>query len=248
MKSANLRSFIKEIQYKNRNPQDNRVLELLKDVSTNPERVLLSGDLLYRSRIIGSEDKLALQKPFWGFDRNGSFVPPASKTKDMRANYRYIPYLYCTDNSYLSVLEVRPRLGARVSVAIITIKSEITLLDFTMADKKSKMSEAKANLFADLSELFSKPVVADDDTLDYIPTQYIAEYVKNLGYDGIAYKSSLDVITDNNNLNTKNNIVIFNHHKCEPVSSNVYVISNSFIECRQVDEDETRRSIIVSGE
>ena len=53
------------------------------------------------------------------------------------------------------------------------------------------MSPAKINFFADLSALYSKPIANDDDVLDYIPTQFIAEYVKNLGYDGIAFRSSL---------------------------------------------------------
>lgn len=53
------------------------------------------------------------------------------------------------------------------------------------------MSAEKRILFEDLSQLFSKPIANEGDTLDYIPTQYIPEYAKNIGYDGIAYSSSL---------------------------------------------------------
>jgi hypothetical protein len=87
MKSAKLREFIKEIQYHNRNPKDNSVLNMLDDLSTNPEQVLNGGAELYRSRLIADDDKVGKQSDFFGFDADGSFIPPVSKTKDMRANY-----------------------------------------------------------------------------------------------------------------------------------------------------------------
>ena len=67
-------------------------------------------------------------------------MPPPSLTRDLRANYRYIPYLYCANHPYTALVEVRPRLGANVSVAMITTRAELTLLDFTLKDipKNSK--------------------------------------------------------------------------------------------------------------
>ena len=35
------------------------------------------------------------------------------------------------------------------------------------------------------------PMRRFDSVLDYVPTQYICDYVKHLGYDGIRYKSTL---------------------------------------------------------
>lgn len=109
--SRKLGEFIKEIQYKNRNPIDNSVLKMLQEMETNPELLFDSQQYLYRSRIVNSKDKLNREYPFLGFGKDGSFVAPPEYTKDMRANYRYIPYLYCATRPYLSVVEVRPRLG-----------------------------------------------------------------------------------------------------------------------------------------
>ena len=55
----------------------------------------------------------------------------------------------------------------------------------------------------------AKPMRSFDKVLDYIPTQYIADYVKSLGYDGIKFKSTLN----------KNgiNYAIFNSDKFECV-------------------------------
>ena len=218
-----MREFIKEIQYKNRNPRDVKALALLDDISTNPERVLPVGMGLFRGRIIDDVTKINKEKGYFGYGAKDSFIPPAKATKDLRANYRYISYLYCTNHPYTALVEVRPRLGARVSIATIRVNQELHLLDLSM--------------------LYSKPVTVDDDVLDYIPTQYIAEYAKNLGYDGIAFRSSLTPeLNDQDTLMHQEldryNVVIFTYEKCMPIKSNVVEVTTNYVECQQVDEDE----------
>lgn len=251
IRSRYLKEFIAEIQYRNRNPQNIKALELLNDLDTNPIRIFPAGTELFRCRVINDNSKINNEDGFFGYGRKDSFVPPASLTRDLRANYRYIPYLYCANDPYTALVEVRPRIGASVSVATIRVNEELRFLDFTMYSVPPKMSEAKSNLFSDLSALYSKPVTADDNILDYIPTQYIAEYVKNLGYDGILFTSSLmpeiyeDVRTklSQNRFYTKINfdrfnVVVFNYEKCEAVRSNVVNVYRSFMEFRQNDESE----------
>lgn len=238
IRSKYLKEFINEIQYKNRNPQDLKALELLEDISTNPERNLEVGTVLYRSRIILKKDKDNINKieGFYGFSAEESFVPPINSTQDLRANYRYIPYLYCSNHPYTAIVEVRPRLGTLVSVATIEVIENIRLLDFTMHKIPKKIKEAKKNLFADLSSLYSYPVTADDDILDYIPTQFIAEYAKRLGYDGISFKSSLTPEI-NATKSDKYNVVVFNYQKCKVIKSNKVEITTNTIEYRQTDTD-----------
>lgn len=102
------------------------------------------------------------------------------------------------------------------------------------------MNEAKLNFFADLSMLFSKPVASDDDILDYIPTQFIAEFAKKIGYDGIAFRSSLtpELEGQNNNelyANDSFNVVVFNYDKCCPITSNIVNVTHNYLECEQID-------------
>lgn len=248
IRSKYLKEFIKEIQYTNRNPRDLKAIKLLDDISTNPERVLSVGTELYRCRIINGRSKINKETGFFGYGAKDSFLPPPDRTKDLRANYRYIPYLYCSNHPYIALLEVRPRLGAQVSVATICVNEKIRLLDFTMRNPSKGMLESKRNLFNDLSTLYSKPVTDDDDILDYIPTQYIAEYAKNLGYDGIAFRSSLTP-----ELNTEDainspeldryNVVVFNYKKCSAIRSNVVRIVESYIECEQTDDDPLKLDV-----
>ena len=197
--SRKLSEFIKEIQYKNRNPVDNNVLKMLQEMETNPELLFDSQQYLYRSRIVHSKDKLNGEYPFFGFGKDGS------------------------------VVEVRPRLGARVSVARIRVNERLRLLDFSLQNYPKGMKSVKINLFHALSQLYSKPVTEDDDTLDYIPTQYIAEFVKRIGYDGIVFKSSL--YNDENSVN----VVIFNFDKCEAVGSVVYDVTRNDYTCEMED-------------
>ena len=248
IRSKYLKEFIDEIQYRNRNPQDIKVLDLLKDLSTNPERRIPVGTRLFRCRIIQDISKAGKEHGFFGYGKSDSFVPPVSVTRDLRANYRYIPYLYCANHPYTALVEVRPRLGANVSVATITTKAELTLLDFTLKDIPKRMTDAKLNLFADLSMLYSKPVASDDDILDYIPTQFVAEYAKRLGYDGIAFRSSLTPELEDQDMHEhtnldRYNIVVFNYHKCEPTGSNIVNVTRNYLECEQIDQAPNRVDI-----
>lgn len=65
-RSNKLTEFINEIQYKNRNPKDNSVLDLLRKIDTNPELYLEYGKYLYRSRIIheNEKDKINIKDSF----------------------------------------------------------------------------------------------------------------------------------------------------------------------------------------
>lgn len=110
-KSNLLHKFVEDIQRINRNPQkeDAKVIQLINKIETNPERVITSGTKLYRCRIIHSDSNLCGVAPYFGFDSDGSLAPPWRLATDMRASYRYIPYLYCANHPYLSLVEVRPR-------------------------------------------------------------------------------------------------------------------------------------------
>ncbi|MBQ8213568.1 MAG: RES family NAD+ phosphorylase [Clostridia bacterium] len=244
VKSNSLRLFVEEIQYRNRNPRDLQVLNLLDDLSTNTEILVQKNCNLYRARIINHADiqtKINQEPNFFGYGCRESFVPPSELTRDFRANYRYIPYLYCANHPYIALVEVRPRRGAMVSIATITATDSIRLLDFTLQKKPRNMSMEKQLLFEDLSNLYSTPATKDDDILDYIPTQFIAEYAKSLGYDGIAFSSSLT--PEYTPEMHRYNIVIFNYEKCKPVKSNVFEVFETYFTVKNKDSDAERISV-----
>ena len=57
-----------------------------------------------------------------------------------------------------------------------------------------------------------------DLALDYLPTQYISDYVKSLGYDDIKYKSTLS--------EEGNNYAVFYDEKCKCINKKVFYIDN----------------------
>ncbi|NLT11547.1 MAG: RES family NAD+ phosphorylase [Clostridiaceae bacterium] len=241
-RSRHLQSFVQEIQYKNRNPRSVRALELLEDLATNPVLELKSGAEVFRARLVNDLKLIHKEAGFFGFGAKESFVPPPEATHDMRANYRYIPYLYCASDPYIALMEVRPRLGSRVSVATIGVLQDIRLLDFTVQNKPRKMTDAKSNLFADLSDMFSKPIRNDDEMIDYIPTQFIAEYTKNLGYDGIAFSSSMTPEVSDVKKGGYN-FVIFNFERCQAIKSNLFEAERIRVEARRIDDDTDAKAI-----
>jgi hypothetical protein len=46
-------------------------------------------------------------------------------------------------------------------------------------------------LLQKLSEELSKPILPREAHLEYLPSQYLAELIKDSGFDGIIYKSSV---------------------------------------------------------
>jgi hypothetical protein len=68
-----------------------------------------------------------------------------------------------------------------------------------------------------LEQELSKPNRRNDSELDYLPTQYLSEFIKSIGYDGVEYQSSLYA--------EGYNLAIFNTDKFECINVEVREIS-----------------------
>ena len=217
MHSRKLKEFSDEIKYKNRNPRNIELLKQIDNIEDNPTFIIQPETILYRSRKVETDLNTIDSEPgFHGYNSLGSFVAPPLKTKDMRANYRFIPYLYVASSKRLSVKEIRPEEGDSISVASIIVDEDLTVFDLRQIKNISANRNVKDSFLIDLAELYSKPVDTSEDQIEYIPTQFIAEYIKQLDYDGIIYPSSLG---DDKNIDY--NIVVFNYDKCHAISSEI---------------------------
>lgn len=152
---------------------------------------------------------------FWGYNKINSSAPPDAKCiPDGRANPARIKYLYLASEPYGALAEVRPLISDHISVAEVECTEELKLVDFSF-DSLMKNKEIEMFFYL-LADSYSKP--NNDDRFKYIPTQYISEYVKSKGYDGIKYSSSL--------YRRGRNFVIFNCDKCAPISSKLYILDD----------------------
>jgi hypothetical protein len=128
--------------------------------------------------------------------------PPPKLAAAGRMNARGIPVFYGTTDRNVALAEVRPPVGSKVVVAQFDIIRPLRLLDVEALrslsvggspfDPHCLPRKEKAAFLSDLSEEITKPVMPDDETLNYIPTQVIAEYLASLEnpyLDGMIYLS-----------------------------------------------------------
>lgn len=153
---------------------------------------------------------------FYGYDKENSFVPKAEiVTEDGRTNPKYIRYLYVSEDEATAMIEVKPVLESFVSIAKIMTTEPLVLLDIPRSLAGDSKAESVGFIMG-INEFFSSPSFGE--LKDYLPAQYIAEYIKSLErFDGIRFHSSLN--------KTGLNLTIFNYQKCRAVASKIYAIT-----------------------
>jgi hypothetical protein len=85
-----------------------------------------------------------------------------------------------------------------VSVAQFRTKRELRLVDcsekeigdLAFLDPDLSTEDIEKVVWSNINSAFSEPVERGDESLDYIPTQILAETFRSLGFDGVGYKSS----------------------------------------------------------
>lgn len=181
-----------------------------------------------------------------GFDRSAIFPdqmgsPPVDKTTAGRLNPERIPYLYLASTIDTAVAEVRPLIKDEVSIGYFKVASDLRLLD-TAHDNPCDLSsllyewitneesfdirkrpnhsltktEKEKCIWGNINTTFSRPISPNDSSLKYLPTQFLAEKFKLKGYDGIAYKSSLN--------EGGYNIALFDSQKVKCIRCHMYKI------------------------
>jgi len=245
-------SFKREVIYNNRFFAKHEILEFLRALSDKYKTVINKGTTLFRARIYSDDidflnylndnsntegcseiEKLhmmfikavieAKQKSgFWGYDELNSFAP---KDNDIvgegRVNPSYIRYLYTAESEYTALVEVRPYLGDIVSIAAIEVLEDISVIDFTVQNWNQKDDLEEYLIFLIMMD-FSKPNKGDKKS--YIPIQFISEYFKNLGFEGIRFNSSLHKYGKN--------ITVFNIDKCKAINSKLYKVEEVCFESK----------------
>jgi hypothetical protein len=195
-------------------------IENLLSSLDNRYKCLSKENMLYRARIGRQDDLIATPYP-----PSEMGMPPANKSRAGRANPDGIPYLYLAGSKETAIAEVRPWSGCLVTIATIRLLESLNTINFSVFSHKSLMDYlAMDNVDEALSELqffnylsleMSKPVSPNDSYLEYIPTQYLTEYIKNEGYDGIIYDSSLS---------PGQNLVLFEQNNIEITSTELFRI------------------------
>jgi hypothetical protein len=155
---------------------------------------------LYRARAFQSDDKLeiALGRPDIHL---GPPLPPLAAAG--RMNARGISAFYAASNQRAAIAELCPPVGCRIAVARFEIIRKLRLLDLTalrdisvtadIADFGLAGRKESAVFLRSLSERIARPVMPDDEPLEYLATQAIADFLAtedSVSIDGIIFPSA----------------------------------------------------------
>lgn len=188
----------------------------------------------YRARLHEKADA-----PCYTSDNMGA--PPKELSTAGRANPSGIPYLYLCEEEETTLYEVRALYLDEATIGTFQLADEgqpIKIIDFTSSsllslygaysieDSLMRSIMEMTLLKRTISENLSKPIRRYDTENEYIPTQFLCEYIRDvMGYDGIKYYSALRP--------KEANIVIFSPDKmCCTSVKKVRVIKN-YMSCKK---------------
>lgn len=184
-----------ELMYHNRFfPEANidlkRLELLLSQLTLDPDEV---PRLWYRARIQTGETPFAM-------DEMGT--PPKRIASHGRANPAGIPYLYLGSTQTAAISEIRPHTGEIASVADFRTADNLKLVDLRnprkmvspfLLEDAADIARMRSDLpfLERLGDELTMPVVPQAAAIDYTPSQYLCEFIKKCGYDGVIYRSSV---------------------------------------------------------
>ena len=126
-------------------------------------------------------------------------APPPLEASFGRGNPEGIPYLYLSSDEETAFYEVKPYLKEYVTIGKFELLKNSKIIDLRTPNIGSpfKHGAKLERLLMDIILLrilgreLSKPLRHEKAQLAYLPTQYLCEFIKSNGYDGIIYQSSL---------------------------------------------------------
>jgi hypothetical protein len=204
------------------------IINLGWDSFFNSETDFPKDKIFYRARIHSSDN----QNPYPN-DKMGS--PPKKDTTNGRANPDGIPFLYLSEEYKTTLYETRVTYLDDVSIGSFKLidNKELVLVDFNSYDSPflhmGNINEnAKSRLLKEkISFDLSKPIRRYDSQLEYLPTQFICEFIRYItGAGGIIFNSSLH--------KGGVNYVIFDNEKLECIDVEKYQVTSVEIEGKKM--------------
>jgi hypothetical protein len=194
IKNHHWKDFTGAIKYVNRFHTDyinKNALDLFIRCAIKPYK---AGKTFYRARVC--IDKAGFQKSEMG-------APPVQLASTGRVNPAGISVLYLADSIKTTLHEIRAGVFDYVTIGYFKLKKDIEIIDFTNLDKISPFIAYNAmgipyvqhaiNIehLKLISQEIAKPLRRHDSVLDYLPTQYISNYIKSKNYEGVEYISTM---------------------------------------------------------
>ena len=233
--------FALSVKSKSRYILDEDCMEFLgaiKDTCPSRAKILAKDTILWRAQK-GCDYRAYYEGEAYIDDRPEPYSPQrmsplTDSASEGRANSKGIPCLYVATNKETAMSEVRPWVGSLLSAGQFKVQEELTIIDFTERHGEQPFfyfsnpseEEILSSVWAHMDNAFSEPVTNSDLKSEYAPTQIIAELIRTLGYDGIAFKSSLG---------TGYNIALFDLNSAKLVNCALYEAKSVEFSFSQID-------------
>ncbi|MCY3846163.1 MAG: RES family NAD+ phosphorylase [Acidobacteria bacterium] len=160
-------------------------------------RTLAPGDRVFRARQTDSPGT-AID---WFRASDDSELRAPAKPRASRTNAAGIRAFYGALQERIASAEVQPPLGTHVVVGVFVPTRPLTVLDlsglgdvfsyFDLFDPEFNTASERLSFLRMLEQDVSRPPRFSDEPLAYVPTQVIAEYIRDvLRLDGLAYRST----------------------------------------------------------
>ncbi len=148
------------------------------------------GTCFYRARITPNSK---------GFMCEEMFAPPVDKRTAGRVNPDGIGVLYLSSDEKTVLNEARVNAYDYVTIGKFKNTKPIKVVNLSGISKISpflyedyfECFALNRNVFKEMAHEIAKPLRRRDGPLEYLPTQYISEFVKSQGYDGVEFESTL---------------------------------------------------------
>ena len=217
--------FVEEIKHKNRFHTSTFDIGTFRNYCIKIEEEIKPGKLYYRGRISPNSN---------GFiDTKKLGAPPKENATAGRANSKGISRLYLTDDFETTFHEIRAAEYDYVTIGTFELLETIKVVNLTRLGEHSPFNDdvdltAMAINLHNLKKIndeMSHPMRKGDSDLDYLPTQYIADFIMSMRdengnpmYDGIRYQSAMH--------NEGSNLAIFYPEKFTCIGLKTYEINN----------------------
>lgn len=184
------RDFSKSIKFENRFHNSKFNADVFASFLSSVVKTHHSGELFYRARIA---------KDINGYVCNKMGAPPPEKRSAGRVNPEGIGVLYLSLEKETVLNEIRANFFDYVTIGSFQAKRDFRVVNLSGLLKISPFDNIDTlecfalnrDIFRELSNEIAKPLRRNDSTLEYLPTQYISEFVKSQGYDGVEFDSTL---------------------------------------------------------
>lgn len=231
LKTNRWEDFVTAVKTQNRFHTNYINTDILEHFCSYIRRPYKRGDIFYRGRISSSV----------GYSLQEMGAPPYERATAGRANASGIRCLYLANDVDTAVHEVRAGAFDFISIGKFELQEDIIVVDLKSIDKISPFIDGldylehainKEHLNKINAEM-GKALRRSDNVLDYVPTQYISDFIKSIELHGIPEYKGIEYNSTMNEYGF--NLAIFYPDLFNCIDVNVYKIEHLRYEQRRID-------------